>query len=259
MTEFEPYGTPFGESPFDDDPSVQPVDLPIWRESLALVDWWKLRMSPVYYGCGVPRGHGEPVVLVPGFLAGDASMVELWAWLRRIGYRAILPEIGRNTDCPDFLRRRLTLSLERTCEQLGGPVKVVGHSLGGMLARTVAIDRADLVERVIALGSPITDSVRAHPMVIEATKQLRVRGIGPNLRPSCFSGHCTCRFVENMYRAEHGDLKRFAVYSKNDAVVEWTSCLEDDNALNHEVTCTHNGMVADADAYAVVARLLTCP
>ena len=50
--------------------------MPIWRESLAGLDWLALRTSPVFYGCGVPRGDGAGVVLVPGFLGTDWYLLE---------------------------------------------------------------------------------------------------------------------------------------------------------------------------------------
>ena len=49
----------------------RPAPVPIWREGLAGLDWLALRASPVFYGCGVPRGDGSAAVLVPGFLGTD--------------------------------------------------------------------------------------------------------------------------------------------------------------------------------------------
>ena len=57
--------------PFSQDPSVQAAMTPIWREAMFPFDWMALRASPIYWGCGVPMGQGEPVVVVPGFLASD--------------------------------------------------------------------------------------------------------------------------------------------------------------------------------------------
>ncbi|HAJ47487.1 MAG TPA: hypothetical protein DCL54_13000 [Alphaproteobacteria bacterium] len=43
-----------------------------------------------------PRGHGEPVLLLPGFGAGDASNAVLNAMLRYIGYRVYGWGLGVN-------------------------------------------------------------------------------------------------------------------------------------------------------------------
>src|SRR4029453_15855327 len=85
----------------------QPAQVPIWREPLFGLDWLALRASPVFYGLGVPRGDGSAVVLVPGFLGTDWYLLELYGWLGRLGYRPCLSRIGRNTERPETLSRRL--------------------------------------------------------------------------------------------------------------------------------------------------------
>ncbi|MDZ7729232.1 MAG: hypothetical protein U5Q44_14175 [Dehalococcoidia bacterium] len=46
---------------YAEDPSVERVVTPLWREFLAPCEWTRLRMSPVYWGWGIPHGAGEPV------------------------------------------------------------------------------------------------------------------------------------------------------------------------------------------------------
>lgn len=245
---------------FEEDPSVRAAATPLWRESLFAFDWVALRTSPVYYGCGVPHGDGEPVVVVPGFLASDFSLTELFAWLARLGYRPYFSQIGRNADCPDHVADMLFETVERAHRETRQKVRLVGHSLGGMLARSVALDHPAHIERVISLGSPFRDAVRAHPVIIAAASELRRArgrgGIGTNVRPACFSGHCTCDFVRNMLAPEDKGVPTFAIYSKNDGVVDWESCIEDDPSLNDEVNCTHIGMAFHPGVYRAVARRL---
>src|SRR5206468_7573485 len=52
----------------------------LWGEAYAGIEWLALRMSPIYAGIGVPRGDGAGVVLIPGMLASNTSMIELWDW-----------------------------------------------------------------------------------------------------------------------------------------------------------------------------------
>ena len=47
---------------------------PLWRESRAGVEAAALFRSSVWRGGGVPDGEGRPVLLIPGFLAGDGSL-----------------------------------------------------------------------------------------------------------------------------------------------------------------------------------------
>jgi triacylglycerol lipase len=252
----------YGDSLFDADPSVHAVATPLWRESLFALDWMALRTSPVYFGCGVPRGNGEPVVVVPGFLASDFSLTELFAWLARMGYRPYFSQVGRNADCPDYIADVLFETVERAYSETGQKVRMIGHSLGGMLARSVALDHPEHVERVISMGSPFRDAVRAHPVIIAAASQLRRvrgRGAGSNIRPTCFTGHCSCAFVKNMLAPEDRGVPTFAIYSKNDGVVDWESCIEDDPALNDEVNSTHIGMAFHPGVYRALARRLAQP
>ena len=47
----------------------------------------RLLVDPVFRGEGVVRGDGGPVLLIPGFLAGDVSLVVMADWLGRMGHR----------------------------------------------------------------------------------------------------------------------------------------------------------------------------
>src|SRR2546426_10525128 len=104
------------------------VALPLWREILWGFEWLELRSSPVYRGVGIPRGHGEPVVLVPGFLSQDSHLSELQRWLTRIGYRVHMSGIGRNVDCPDVLLEKLEESIESVFEMTAQRIRLIGHS-----------------------------------------------------------------------------------------------------------------------------------
>lgn len=249
-----------GGDPYADDPSVRPSNTPFWREMFFGADWLLLRMSPVYYGIGVPHGHGEPVVVVPGFLATDASMVELHAWLGRIGYRAYFASFGINADCPDHLAGQLLSTIKRAQRDTGQRVRLLGHSLGGMLARSVALDNPQHVSMVVSMGSPFREGVNAHPMIMSAADALRrhrgASGVGKNIGPSCFSGHCTCDFVKNMLNPADYEVAHYAIYSRTDGVVEWQNCMEEDPELNDEVTSTHIGMAFHPGVYRALAKRL---
>jgi len=259
MTGYAHNPADFEGDPFAQDPSVQSTRTPLWRESLFALDWLALHTSPVYLGCGVPRGQGEPVVLVPGFLASDASLVELHGWLTRLGYRPYFSNVGRNADCPDHIAKSLLETVRQARAETRQRVRLVGHSLGGMLARHVALDYPELVSMVVAMGSPFKDSVRAHPVILAAAESLRNgrhSGLGANIKPSCFSGHCTCDFVRNMLAPEQFRVPHYAIYSRYDGVVDWQSCMEDDPGLNDEVNCTHVGMAFHPGVYRALGRRL---
>ena len=72
------------------------VPLPIWQELLVAVEMVCLKVSPVYWGFGIPPGDGSAVVVVPGFMGTDLYLSEFRAWLGRIGYKPYHSKIGLN-------------------------------------------------------------------------------------------------------------------------------------------------------------------
>jgi pimeloyl-ACP methyl ester carboxylesterase len=215
--------------------------LPIWRELFAGLDWLALRVSSLYYGHGVKRGDGSPVVVVPGLLGTDAYLAELRNWLSRIGYRAFRSRIGRNSDCPRVMVERLVHTLEAVHRGTGRRVTLVGHSLGGLVARGAAIRRPDLVSQVISVGSPI-NGVRAHPLIIAAAR-----------RTASDCGDDCLAWTQG--RLPVG-VKEASIYSRSDGVVGWLSCLPADGSQSIEVRSTHSGLVVNHQAYAALAALL---
>ncbi|MCB1748669.1 MAG: alpha/beta fold hydrolase [Gammaproteobacteria bacterium] len=241
------------------DDAIEHVLTPLWREAVWGFEWAQLRLSPVFYGIGVPHGRGEPVLVIPGFMAGDLLMLEMHRWLKRIGYRSSLSRIPWNNDCPDLTGRKLLHRVRRLYERTGKRVNLVGHSLGGMLARSIVQEVPEYVDRVVTLGSPFRSLVKAHPAVVGIWDKLKLAQgglIGRNLHASCGTGHCTCTFVRNMSLPKAVDVPQYAIYSRNDGVADWSSCIEDDPSMNREVSCTHIGMAVHAGVYRELAGCL---
>ena len=229
---------------------------PLWRETLVWAEWAALRASSVYYGLSVPRGRGEPVVLVPGLFGSDAYLAELFQWLARIGYAPRRSGILANVGCPDAGVGRLERTLDQLASETGQPVHVIGHSLGGLQARCVANERPELVDTLIMLGAPIRDYLQAHPAVLRAA-QLLTAGHQPGTPDSCYSRSSSCPFPTRLRRAVAPPVRRYAVYSRTDGVIDWRACPEDDPACNAEVSSTHLGLVVHPDVYRLIGRLLT--
>ena len=241
------------------DPSVERIRTPLWLEGRWGLEWMRLKVSSVYWGHGIPHGNGEPVLLVPGFLAGDWMMLELGRWLKRIGYKPHHANIVWNTDCPDLTARRLQQRAEALAKREGRKLRLVGHSLGGMLSKCVVQEAPHIVDRVITMGSPFRDLVKAHPAVIGMWDQLKLkqsRVVGRNLKPSCGTGHCTCSFVRNMLQPQQVSPPQYAIYSTKDGVVEWESCKEPIEENNTAVRGSHIGLIVEPNAYRALAERL---
>ena len=240
--------------------TIAPADVPLWRETLFGVDWLTLRVSPVYYGIGVRRGHGEPVVLIPGFLGSDNYLMEMYYWLRRIGYRPYYSRIGRNAECPDVLLDRFFTTMDKAYQESGQKLHLIGHSLGGLIARSAAVQRPDQVAQVICLAAPFRD-IRVHPMVLAAAgfvrgrirQQQRQRS---SVQRDCYTGNCTCSFANAARDDFPSSVDRAAIYTETDGVVDWRSCVEEDDTQNTKVNGTHVGLAFNPQVYRQIAKLL---
>ncbi len=233
--------------------------MPLWREVLFGIDWVALHASPVYYGIGVPRGDGAPVVVIPGFLGSDDYLREMYYWLRRIGYKPYYSRIGRNAECPDVLTDRLFSTMDRAYSETGRPLHLIGHSLGGLVARSAAIRRPDQVAQVISLATPFRD-IRVHPIVLAAAGFVRGRILDRQrerkVEKECYTGSCTCDFATSIQQDVPDSVSRAAIYTGTDGVVDWRSCVEEEQELNMKVTGTHTGLAFNPQVYRRVAKLL---
>ena len=230
--------------------------LPLWREALAGMDWLALRASSVYRGVGVPHGDGSVAVLIPGFLGSHQYLGDMFSWLRRIGYQPYMSGIGRNADCPDILTGRLTETVKSAYLESGRKVHLIGHSLGGTLARSVAARQPQLVASIISMAAPFR-AVRAHPMVLGAAMIVRRRILSErDIQSDCYSGVCSCDFLESLRQPLPDSIVQAAIYTKADGIVDWRCCIDDDPETDIEVSGTHVGLVFNAQVYRHVANVL---
>jgi triacylglycerol lipase len=231
----------------------------LWTEALFGAEVLILHASPIYYGFGVPRGDGSAVVVIPGFLGTDLYLMELHAWLRRIGYRPYFSGIGVNAECPNLLiQRRLTQTIDRALAETGRKIHLIGHSLGGVIARSVAGQRPRDVASVITLASPIRGTI-ANRAVLHAVEVVRHRILeehGRAVLPSCYTGNCTCNFLNSLRRKVPGKMTQTAIYTRHDGVVDWRYCMTLNPEVDVEVPGTHIGLTFNPTAYAVMAERL---
>lgn len=238
-------------------PIADAASPPLPRESLWGLDWFALRTSPVYRGDVVPQGHGEPVVVIPGFLGSYGGLHVLTDWLTRIGYAVSDPGFERNIICPDTLLERLDHRIATEHAAHGRRVSLVGHSLGGSLARAAAVRAPEHVEKVITLGSPLRE-MRAQTLVAELARLLAALAPSPHLP---HSGHdhgatCSCELADALAQPFPPGVRRTAIYSRRDGVVDWRASLDGDPCIDVEINSTHVGMVVSAAAYEAIARAL---
>jgi pimeloyl-ACP methyl ester carboxylesterase len=231
---------------------------PLWRESRAGVEAAALFRSSVWRGGGVPDGGGRPVLLIPGFMAGDGSLGTLTRWLRANGYRTHRAGIRANVGCSEAYLARLEARLEELVARDGQRVALVGQSRGGVIARVLATRRPDLVSGLVTLGAPTVNQLSAHPFVLAQVLVVGVLGTTrmPGMfRVSCLRGACCERFRADLANAFPSDVAFTALYSRTDGVVDWRACL-DPAAEQIEVRASHMGMGLNAEVYAELGNAL---
>lgn len=235
------------------------ANVSLWTEALFAAELLLLHATPVYYGLGVPHGDKSGVVVIPGFLGSDLYLLELHAWLKRIGYRPFYSGIGVNAECPNLLiQRRLNETISKARKQTGRRVHVIGHSLGGVIARSVAGQRPDDIASVITLAAPFRGTV-AHRSVLRVAEVVRKRILeenGPGVLPGCYTGRCTCDFLDSLRRDIPEDVLETAIYTRDDGIVDWRTCITKDSEVNFQVPGTHVGMAFNPSAYIIIAERL---
>jgi triacylglycerol lipase len=199
------------------------------------------------------RGHGDdqPVLLIPGFLAGDATLKPMAALLRRDGYRTYRSRVHANVRCAQATGEALERRLEEVVDRWQRPVALIGHSLGGLLAKGLAHRRPELVAGIVTLGSPLLAPGAVHPVLafdLLLLARLQRLGLGSLMGDDCTSGDCARQsFAELSARPDRG-FAFTSIYSRRDGIVDWRACL-DPAAVHVEVDCSHVGMAVHRATY----------
>ncbi len=195
----------------------------------------------------LPRGDGHPVMVLPGFLAGDVSTAPLRAVLRALGYPTRPWGFGRNFGPSSNLEPKLAARVAYLSRVYDRKLSLIGWSLGGIYAREIARVVPEAVRSVITLGSPFGHA-----------KANRVWGLF-----QAFSGVS----VDRLERDRRATMRTpppvpsTAIYSRTDGVAHWRSCVQDagPEAENIEVESSHCGLGWNPLVVAAIADRLAQP
>lgn len=223
----------------------------LWNP-LAVRELAALMGDPVLRGRGVPHGDGRSVLLIPGFLSGDWSLVVMANWLRRIGYVPHQSGINFNVHHSEHLIGGLRKRLAAVRAESEGRVSIIGHSRGGVLAKVLSSRVPDAVEQVIGLGSPFADQFDVLALTNVAVGVVRTAN---ELRFGR-SFHAEGRFAHELRLPPA--VPTTSIYTRSDEVVNFRSCLRPDiPAIS--VWGSHNGLVVNPEVYRLLGRLLARP
>lgn len=242
---------PFGSIPLGGRPGL-------WREARFGLEAAALLRDPVFRGDGVSDGRGQPVLLIPGFMAGDDSLGLMTRWLRRTGHHTAKAGIRLNVGCSGRGVEPLERRLEALVKRQGRRAAIIGQSRGGSFAKVLAQARPDLVAGIVTLGSPTVEPLKVHPVVrggVEAVARLGALGAPGLFTRSCLDGDCCSDFWDLHDRPLPRGIGFTAIYSRSDGIVDWRSCLDKD-AKHVEIRSSHIGMAVHPDGYRAIAATL---
>jgi hypothetical protein len=98
-----------------------------------------------------------------------------------------------------------------------------------------------------------------HSRVLRAAEIVRkqiLNNHGPGVLPDCYTGRCTCNFLDSLRRDLPDSVAETAVYTRTDGVVDWEYCITDKPSVDCEVPGTHIGLAFNPAVYDIIASRL---
>ena len=194
----------------------------------------------------VPRGDGQPVLVLPGYWAGDGSTAALRAYLRALGYRTYRWGLGRNLGLEDGVGGTLLGRLSALHERHGRALSLVGWSLGGVYARELAKLAPERVRQVVTLGSPFG---------------MARRSAGAGWLASVVFGQAPAPHPAAGRIADPPPVPSTAIVSRSDGIAGFHACREapGPRAENVEVPGSHIGLGLNPLVLFAIADRLAQP
>ena len=218
---------------------------------LATLPWlWPLLAT-------APRGDGHPVLLLPGFMGSEASLVGLELFLRGRGYAVETWGLGRNVGFHAKHANALEQKIRHMHHVSGQKVSLVGWSLGGVFALYGAHQAGVCVRNVITLGSPISVDAAgsASPPLVKAMYRLIAHPMGP-------AAHSMQPRAKKLRERARLTMPLSCLYSLSDGVVPPQEATVDGDPALHEnirVPSSHVGLGFNAAVLWIVAERLSQP
>ena len=227
--------------------------LPILEPFRALGEWVAQPVGNRILSCA-PKGAGQPVLTLPGFLGTDRSTNSIRRYLRKKNYDPYPWLLGRN-EGPDSSGENgslLDARISNIYQETGQPVALVGWSLGGVMARNAAKRIPDKISQVITLGSPFdaTQNISSIAKLFEL-----VSGKNPN--DDQFQ-----HILDYNRPPPPASVPTTAIFTKTDGIVHWSTCVERPapNTDNIEVAlASHTGLGFNAAVLFLIAERLAVP
>ncbi len=215
------------------------------REVGVLADWIRgalhLKRGPRH-----KVGGGMHVMIVPGFMVADNRLRLLRMALNAGGFRAHRWKHGRNMGATADVIERIDARIDYLITKSGGPIALVGWSLGGIYAREYAKRFPAKVSRVVTMGSPFSGNPRANN--VWRIYELIAR-------------HPVDAPPIEMHPAAKPPVPTIALWSPKDGLISPESArgTPDERDREIELSCPHMGFICAPEAIEAIKRALVEP
>ncbi len=202
-----------------------------------------------------PRGDGQPVLILPGFLATDNSTYVMRRYLKRQGFNAYGWDLGRNAGLRQSTYQKLEQRVIEMYGQHQEKISLIGWSLGGIYARILAHRLPEYVRQVITLGSPFN---LAQPKTTSEVGEVSssLLKIYERLNPNASQDE----LLQGTPIWETAPpVPSTSIYSEGDGIAAWRSCVDqtNDSTENLRVIGSHTGMTHNPMIYYAVSERLS--
>ncbi len=204
-----------------------------------------------------PHGDGHPVLLLPGFMGSETSLIALEVYLRQRGYAVETWGLGRNVGFHARHAQALEQKIRHMHHQAGRKVSLVGWSLGGVFSLYGAHQVPECVRSVVTLGSPLSvdPGGSASPPLVKAMYRLIAHPAGPSV-------HEMQPRARKLRERKALPMPLSCLYSLSDGVVPPQEATIDGDPALHEnvrVPGSHVGLGFNAVVLWIVADRLAQP
>ncbi len=136
------------------------------------------------------ENDASPVLILGGFLSHPYYYAPFGRVLGQQGYAVHYDDVF---NAQPFKPHIIALGerVARLADQAGAPVRIVGHSLGGLQAAALLIDRPQVVSQVITVASPIIGGTPWRPLQRLAERVLDVRASETDILRDGLQPHAT--------------------------------------------------------------------
>lgn len=231
-------------------PPQQDGRQPLIREVGVIREFAELPFSYIWRDSEIPRGDGDPVIVIPGLFRTDGDTFFLRTWLNMLNYIALSSETVFPSTNPKDDGERIADKAHKLKKDMKRRVHLVGHSLGGIVARYAAVIDPESVASVTALSSPLNGDPE---VVVDSL----VMGVGKFLIPLLNDRKALIEIMEELECPLDQRIRQTNIFTKQDGVVDWHACLgTDPNTMNIEVLGTHSGLIYNPQVYRHLAERL---